>query len=119
MGKDSSPPPPDYQAAAQAQGGANLQTAQQQSYLNNPNMITPYGNQTYTNGQQIGTDANGIPIYDRPTLTQTLSPANQQLLQTGQGIQQGALNILQGDMPNIQNALSGQFSFNQPIAYGG
>ena len=110
-GKDS-PPPPNYAAAAQQQGAANIQTAQQQALLNNPNITSPYGSQTWTEGPQTGTDANGLPIYGRPSETISLSPAQQGLLNTSQGIQQGALNILQGDMPNISQALGGQFSYS-------
>jgi hypothetical protein len=47
MGKSVSPPPtPDYVGAAKEQGQQNLIAAQQGAVLSNPNMITPYGNQT-------------------------------------------------------------------------
>ena len=52
MGKSSpSPPPaPDYAGAAAAQGAANLETAQAQGRMNNPNIIGPLGSQTVTWG---------------------------------------------------------------------
>ena len=47
MGKSvSTPAVPDYTAAAKEQGVQNQQSALQSSILSNPNMITPYGNQT-------------------------------------------------------------------------
>ena len=51
MGKSvSTPPVPDYMAAAKEQGQQNLQAAQTSSRLSNPNMITPFGTQTITYG---------------------------------------------------------------------
>lgn len=66
----SPPLPPDYAAAATAQGAANVETARATSRLNNPSVVNPYGTQTWTEG--AGPD-------DRPTLTQTLSPEQQAL----------------------------------------
>lgn len=66
----SPPPPPNYEAAAQAQGAANLEAAQASSRLNNPNVINPYGTQTW----QEGADPSA-----RPTMTQTFSPEQQAL----------------------------------------
>jgi len=62
------PDPPDYAAAAQQQGAANLDAAVAGSRLNNPNVINPQGTQTWTEG------ATGS---DRPTMTQTYSPEQQ------------------------------------------
>ena len=68
MGKSSSPPPaPDYAGAAAAQGAANKETAIASNLLNNPNVVNPYGTQTWTGG------GSG----ERPTMVQTLSPAEQ------------------------------------------
>jgi len=44
------PSPPDYEGAAQAQGAANLQTAQAQGRMSNPNVNTPQGSQTVSWG---------------------------------------------------------------------
>ena len=63
----SPPPSPDYGAAAQAQGAANLEAARAQGRINNPNVIAPTGTQTVT--------WDG----DTPTLTQTYSPQEQAL----------------------------------------
>src|SRR3954466_13099349 len=93
------PPQIDYQAQAQAQGAANKETAIAQSNLNNPNTYTPYGNQIWSGGQDGS----------RPTMTQTLSPAEQAALDQRNAIRTGTLGILQEDMPNIRQALSGSF----------
>lgn len=61
----SPPPAPDYAAAAQAQGAANVDAARTQGRINNPNVVGPSGTQTVT--------WDG----DTPTLTQNLSPQEQ------------------------------------------
>lgn len=53
MGKSTpqTPAAPNYAAAATAQGAANVDAARVAGQMNNPNIITPYGNQTVTWGQ--------------------------------------------------------------------
>jgi hypothetical protein len=47
MGKSSAAPPaPDYIGAAKQQGKDNLESARQSNVMANPNMFTPFGNQT-------------------------------------------------------------------------
>jgi hypothetical protein len=47
MGKSASAPPtPDYLGAAKQQGQDNLAAAKQSNLMSNPNMYTPFGNQT-------------------------------------------------------------------------
>jgi hypothetical protein len=49
MGKSASTPPtPDYVGAAKQQGIDNLASAKQSNIMSNPNMYTPFGNQTVT-----------------------------------------------------------------------
>lgn len=81
MAKEAAPTPPNPTTTAAAQTQSNVDTAKAQAQLNNVNQITPYGNLTYTST----TGADGIPQY---TATQTLTPAQQQLLDTNQGTQQ-------------------------------
>jgi len=62
MGKSSAPPPPaapNYAAAAQQQGTANVDAARQTAVLSNPNIISPYGNQTVTYNQSKKVDQAG------------------------------------------------------------
>lgn len=70
MCSPSPPPAPDYAGAAKAQGQANVEAAQATSRLSNPNLITPYGTQTYQEGAGPS---------DRPTMTQQFSPEQQAL----------------------------------------
>ena len=94
----SPPPAPDYAGAAVAQGVANKETAIAQSVVNNPNVVNPYGTQTWTPGATPD---------DRSTLTQTFSPeqqalydqSNQTKLMLGGLGQQGA-TALQGVVGN-------------------
>jgi len=55
MGKKSPKPPPapDYAAAAQAQGQANLDAARLTARISNPNISTPYGGQKVTFGKSV------------------------------------------------------------------
>lgn len=95
-GKGSPPPPPDYAGAAVAQGAANKETAIASAHLNNPNVINP-------NGTQMWTD--GATPESRPTLTQSLSPA-QEALYNKENQAKGLL----GDL-----SISGAGSLNQVI----
>jgi hypothetical protein len=55
MGKKSPKPPPapDYAAAAQAQGQANLEAARLTARISNPNISTPLGGQRVTFGRDV------------------------------------------------------------------
>lgn len=102
MGKSSgsAPAPPDPNKTAQAQAAANKEAAIAQAQLNMVNQQTPYGSLVYN---QSGTSPQGTPQY---TATQTLAPAQQQMLdltnQAGIGYGQTA-NALLG---NVSNQLS-------------
>ena len=70
----SAPAAPDYRAAAQETATGNLEAARQATAANRVNQVTPYGNLSYA---VTGADPYGNPTW---TATQTLSPAQQQLL---------------------------------------
>ena len=68
MGKSASPPPaPDYTAAAKQQGVDNIAAAKQSTMMSNPNMYTPFGNQTVTYSQ---------PTFDETGYNSALSKYN-------------------------------------------
>ena len=72
MGKKSPKPPapPDYAAAAQAQGQANLDAARLTARISNPNVVTPYGSQTVTFGR---------PVFDEAGYNKAMEAYNKQL----------------------------------------
>jgi hypothetical protein len=75
MGKSASAPPaPDYTAAAQATAAGNLDAARAATAANRVNQVTPYGSLNYNIS---GQDPYGNPTW---TATQSLAPAQQQLL---------------------------------------
>lgn len=54
MGSKSAPPPaPDYKGAAEATAAGNRVAAQQTTVANRPNIITPYGSQTWANDRKF------------------------------------------------------------------
>ena len=70
----SAPAPPDYRGAAQETASGNIEAARVATAANRVNQITPYGSLKY---DITGSDPYGNPTY---TATQSLSPAQQQLL---------------------------------------
>jgi len=109
MGKPKPPPAPDYAAAATAQGVANEKAAQQSAVLNNPNIISPYGNQTVSYDTSAG--YGGTP---QPTITQTLTPAAQAALDAQQQVQMGEAALAQTGLSSAQNIMNTPFQYNGP-----
>lgn len=102
-GKKGKPPDqPDPYAVAAAQGQENRNTALYQAGLNNPNVTTPYGSQTYS----ITPGVNG----GAPTVNQnvTLSPQVQALVNAQLGQQKGLSDTATGMLPQVQGALQNQ-----------
>lgn len=104
----SAPAAPDPVATANAQGAANKETAIAQGELNNVNQVTPYGSLTYTQ-----TPNQNDPTVPQYTATQTLSPTQQNLLDTTQGLEQGAANSASGYLHQIQNNSQNPFPNGQ------
>lgn len=74
MGKGAPkpPPPPDPAKTAGAQTAQNVSTATAQSFMNNINQVTPYGNLRYdVTGNYRMRDPNTGNVYDIPTWTAT------------------------------------------------
>lgn len=93
------------------QTSTNLQTAVGQANLNNVNQVTPYGSLTYsqTGTTDLGNGAS-VPNY---TATQTLTPAQQDILNKTNNLQSGALDTASTALGNVNN------SINNPINYAG
>lgn len=98
----SSPPPaPDYTAAANAQGAANVDTARVQGAINNPNEVGPYGSRTWQADPAGG---------DRSTVTTTLSPDEQAKLNLSNSSQIQGLTSLNNNMGKVDQALSSSYT---------
>lgn len=129
MGKQTpqAPAAPDPVALANAQGTANKDTAITQARLNAVDQVGPFGTVKYTEsggqGQQTGGGYYGedgayvSPTYDAsgtPKFTQTisLSPEQQALYNSQQGITQKAYDTAGQAIGNVQNTLSTPFSLS-------
>jgi hypothetical protein len=104
MGKQQpqAPATPDYTGAAVAQGVANEATARLTAKLGNPNVYSPYGNQTVTFQN------------DTPTITQTLTPQAQETLNAQQKVQTDLANLGSQGVATAQNVLDKPFTFGGP-----
>jgi hypothetical protein len=125
MGSAPTPPTPtDPNVVAQGQQTLNTNAAQASQQGSMVNQYNPYGSLQYT---QTGTSASGTPIY---SANESLSPTQNQLLNTLQGTQQTAgtqaSNLLSGANYGAQspgtaigNATSGLTgaAVNQQVAY--
>jgi hypothetical protein len=103
------PPAPDYAAAATAQGLANQQAATQTSVISNPNIVSPYGNQTVTWGDTGAPGGN-----PQATVTQTLTPEAQATLDAQQRVEHQFANLGETGIGNAQATLSKAFNPNLP-----
>ena len=99
-GKSDAPPAPDYTAAAQATAAGNLAAAQTTAAANRVNQVTPYGNLMYSSA---GNDSSGNPTY---TATQTLSPAQQGILDQTNQLNQGLMSTANQGLSYANDILS-------------
>jgi hypothetical protein len=105
----AAPAAPDYTGAAIAQGAANKETAIAQAKLNNPNVVSPYGNQTVTWGTP---DASGVA---QPTINQTLTPEAQKALTAQQNLQANLAGLANKSYGTAFDAMATPFSFNGQV----
>lgn len=80
MGKPQAPAPPDYAAAATAQGKADENAALGSNFLNQVNQSGPYGSLTYSYDKSKGMTLPDGTVIPSVTATTTLDPAQQKLL---------------------------------------
>jgi len=98
----AAPAAPDYTGAAVAQGTANLEAARATAKLSNPNIYSPYGNQTVTYEGDV------------PTITQTLTPEAQKTLNEQQQGQYGLAALGNQGVANASQVFNTPFSFGGP-----
>jgi hypothetical protein len=125
MSKPSPPPSPNYTQAATSQGAANVDAAKTASIMNNPNIVSPYGNQFVTWGNPSsgaittgGSAANGGStgsLSPQDVLFQYTNPSGQRQTQT--------LNLSPSQLhgqapPELQSILGGGNTGVQAIING-
>lgn len=96
----SAPPPPDYAGAAQQTAAGNLEAARAAAAANRVNQVTPYGNLTYSHDKNAATPDDGW------TVTQTLSPVQQQLLDQQNKTSLGLSGLTDRGLGFVNDALS-------------
>lgn len=113
MGKPDAPDPPDYAAAAKAQGEANVSSAIATNYLNQVNQVGPNGSLTYSydhNGGYTLPDGTRIPGV---TATTTLSPAQQELLNQQNEIGSSLNDLAIGGIGHVANTVGTPIDLSQ------
>lgn len=114
MGKPSAPAPPDYAAAAQAQGTANVNSAVATNFLNQADQTGPNGSLKYSYDYNNGyTDPQTGQVIPHTTATTTLSPDQQKLYDQNTYLAQ-SLNDIAGKGLNYVGQVS-----NTPIDTSG
>lgn len=103
----SAPAAPDYRAAAQETAAGNLEAARQATAANRVNQVTPYGNLSYA---ITGADPYGNPTW---TATQTLSPAQQQLLDYQNQTSLGLGRLAGQGLGYVENMLNTPFDVSK------
>ena len=99
----SAPAAPNYTAAAQATAEGNLDAARAATAANRVNQVTPYGRLDYS---ITGQDPYGNPTW---TATQSLSPAQQQLLDYQNQTSIGLGQLSNKGLGYVQNMLDTPF----------
>ena len=102
------PAAPDPAATAAAQGAANKETAYWNAIMGNVDQETPYGSIQYTDSSNGVYDPNKAPTFSSKI---TLSPAQQQLLDSQQANDQGLQDLGSAQMGRISDAVSSPYSF--------
>ena len=103
----SAPAAPDYRAAAQETAAGNLDAARQATAANRVNQVTPYGNLSYA---ITGSDPYGNPTW---TATQSLSPAQQQLLDYQNQASIGLGQLANKGLGYVENMLQTPFDVSK------
>ena len=103
----SAPAPPDYRAAAQETAAGNIDAARVATAANRVNQITPYGSLKY---DITGADPYGNPTY---TATQSLSPAQQQLLDYQNQASIGLGSLANKGLGYVENMLQTPFDVSK------
>tara|TARA_R110000868_G_scaffold15807_2_gene71900 strand:+ start:2414 stop:3478 length:1065 start_codon:yes stop_codon:yes gene_type:complete len=111
-GAPSAPAAPDYVGAAQETAKGNLDAARQATAANRVNQITPYGNLDYA---ITGADPYGNPTW---TATQSLAPAQQNLLNIQNQLSQQTGELAQKGVGYVGEMISKPFDTSSLVSTG-
>jgi len=102
MGKGSAPPPPDYEAAAEATSEGSQRVATQQTYANRPNVTTPWGSLNWA--PNTVTDPSTGESVTQWSGNMSLTPAQQAALDSQQAVTTQRSNTALGMGQQVQDA---------------
>jgi len=106
-GKGSAPPPPNYAAAAEAQGASSMEQTKYQTQANRPNIVTPWGSQTWSGGE----DNNW-------TQTTNVDAQSKAALDSQMAMQRGRSDIANNLMPQAQESINKPINYDQMAQFG-
>lgn len=106
-GGKSAPKAPDYTAAAEQQGKSSMEVTKYQTQANRPNIVTPWGSQTWTGGA----DNNW-------TQTTTLDPNAKAALDSQLDMQKGRSDIANSLMPAAKEAVTNPIDYSNMSDFG-
>jgi hypothetical protein len=107
----SQPPPPDYAAAARAQGAANVDTAIAEGVMNRPTTITPYGRSTWVQTGTYNTPGGyEVPQWEQRT---EMTDLGQRAFDTQQRVTDSLYSTGERGLNRVGQA------FEQPMDYSG
>ena len=109
-GKGGGGSAPDYRGAAEAEGAASKELANQQTWANRPTINTPWGSESWTAGTAID-PATGQPVTSW-TSNISLSPEEQAALDAQQRIQQGRSQAAETLLGQATDAFSTPFNWD-------
>lgn len=115
MGKGDAPAPPDYAAAARAQGGANVQSAIATALLNRPNEVTPYGSRTWSQTGTMtvpGAEGNAPVSLPQYQSSVNLTPLGQERFDQEQRIISSLGDTAESGLNRVGESLAKPFSFS-------
>ena len=106
----STPPAPDYNAAAQTQAQSSAQNIEQQTVANRPNINTPFGSQTWQMKPEVDpTTGQYVSTWTQNT---TLAPQTQAALTAQQNIQNQKSQTAESLLGNFENAEATPINWN-------
>lgn len=109
-GKGSTPPAPDYTAAAQAQGNSSKEVTNMQNYANRPTQNTPWGSVTWD--AQAATDPATGQAVTQWTQNYNLTPEAQKALNSQLNVQSNRSQLAEGMLNRLGDAYSKPFDWN-------